>query len=168
MAERDLPSLGLALSGGAARGIAHIGVLQAFKENGIIPDFLAGTSIGSLVAGLFAFGIPVADIQAAAPVIAKTLISHKLKSLGDRATEDFVNWTPRREEKVQALADQLVAGKADIPEDVGSVYATYIGAAAIVAYWKKVAKGGDPVESAKQVNKTALSMMKTLRAKFEG
>ncbi|HQU73258.1 MAG: patatin-like phospholipase family protein [Calditrichaeota bacterium] len=75
MAERDLPSLGLALSGGAARGIAHIGVLQAFKENGIIPDFLAGTSIGSLVAGLFAFGIPVADILNQAEALSWTKIS---------------------------------------------------------------------------------------------
>lgn len=133
---------------------------------GEVPEFITWTDAEEQVD--MTISIPVADIQAAAPVIAKTLISHKLKSLGDRATEDFVNWTPRREEKVQALADQLVAGKADIPEDVGSVYATYIGAAAIVAYWKKVAKGGDPVESAKQVNKTALSMMKTLRAKFEG
>ncbi|MCM5680395.1 patatin-like phospholipase family protein [Schlegelella sp. S2-27] len=50
------PRIGLALGGGAARGFAHIGVLQVLEENGIKPDFVAGTSAGSLVAALYASG----------------------------------------------------------------------------------------------------------------
>lgn len=50
------PRIGLALGGGAARGFAHIGVLQVLEENGIEPDFVAGTSAGSLVAALYASG----------------------------------------------------------------------------------------------------------------
>jgi len=46
--------IGLALGGGAARGVAHLGVLQVLEEEGIQVDVLAGTSIGALVAGVFA------------------------------------------------------------------------------------------------------------------
>lgn len=59
----SFPRVGVALSGGASRGIAHIGVLQALKDNGIKIDFLSGTSIGAMVAALYAFGIPIEDIH---------------------------------------------------------------------------------------------------------
>lgn len=50
------PRIGLALGGGAARGFAHIGVLQVLEEHGIRPDLVVGTSAGSLVAALYASG----------------------------------------------------------------------------------------------------------------
>lgn len=50
------PRIGLALGGGAARGFAHIGVIQVLEENGIKPDLVVGTSAGSLVAALYASG----------------------------------------------------------------------------------------------------------------
>jgi NTE family protein len=50
------PRIGLALGGGAARGFAHIGVIQVLEESGIRPDLVAGTSAGSLVAALYAAG----------------------------------------------------------------------------------------------------------------
>lgn len=50
-------SFGIAFSGGGTRGAAHVGVLQALSDNGMLPDFVAGTSAGSIVAGLFAMGI---------------------------------------------------------------------------------------------------------------
>lgn len=50
------PKVGLALGGGAARGFAHIGVIQVLEENGIKPDLVVGTSAGSLVAALYASG----------------------------------------------------------------------------------------------------------------
>jgi NTE family protein len=50
------PRLGLALGGGAGRGFAHIGVIQALEEAGIRPDLVTGTSAGSLVAALYAHG----------------------------------------------------------------------------------------------------------------
>ncbi len=58
------PRLGLALGGGAARGWAHLGVLQALEEAGLRPDVIAGTSIGSLVGAAFASG-GLADLRAA-------------------------------------------------------------------------------------------------------
>ena len=56
------PKIGLALSGGAARGMAHVGVLRALVENDIHIDCVAGTSAGSIVAGAFATGMPVEEI----------------------------------------------------------------------------------------------------------
>ena len=57
------PSVGIALGGGAARGIAHIGVLQALVDNNIPVDCIAGTSAGAIVAAAFAFGIPLETIR---------------------------------------------------------------------------------------------------------
>jgi NTE family protein len=50
------PTIGLALGGGAARGFAHIGVLQALARHGIAPDVIVGTSIGAVVGGCHAAG----------------------------------------------------------------------------------------------------------------
>jgi NTE family protein len=50
------PKLGLALGGGAARGFAHVGVIQVLEEAGLGPDLVVGTSAGSLVAALYASG----------------------------------------------------------------------------------------------------------------
>lgn len=60
----DRPTIGLALSGGAVRGMAHVGVLRAFTENNIPIDYLAGTSAGSIVAGAYAAGMPIDEIEA--------------------------------------------------------------------------------------------------------
>ncbi len=49
-------SFGLALGGGAARGIAHLGVLKVLEETGLRPDFITGTSAGSIVGALYAGG----------------------------------------------------------------------------------------------------------------
>ncbi len=50
------PKFGLALGGGAARGFAHVGVIQVLEEAGLKPDFVVGTSAGSLVAAFYASG----------------------------------------------------------------------------------------------------------------
>ena len=56
MASEKKYKLGIAFSGGGARGAAHCGALQAFHEFGIKPDVLAGTSVGSIVATLYSAG----------------------------------------------------------------------------------------------------------------
>lgn len=60
------PRIGLALGGGAARGFAHIGVIQVLEEHGIRPDLVAGTSAGSLVAALYASGKSGVDMASLA------------------------------------------------------------------------------------------------------
>lgn len=49
--------IGIAFGGGGARGFAHIGAIKAFEENGIVFDEVAGTSVGSMIASLYAYGI---------------------------------------------------------------------------------------------------------------
>lgn len=57
------PKIGLVLSGGSAHGIAHIGVLQYLEEKGIPVDFITGTSMGSIVGGLYATGLTANEIE---------------------------------------------------------------------------------------------------------
>jgi NTE family protein len=54
---RDRPRVGLALSGGAAKGLAHVGVLRVLEREGVPIDVIAGTSMGSIVGGLHAIGV---------------------------------------------------------------------------------------------------------------
>lgn len=54
---------GLALSGGGTRGAAHIGVLAALEEEGLLPQRVAGTSAGSIAAGLYGSGMTVGDMK---------------------------------------------------------------------------------------------------------
>lgn len=58
----ERPRVGLALSGGVARGIAHIGVLRVLEEHNIPIDYIAGTSAGSLMAAAYAAGMSVDEI----------------------------------------------------------------------------------------------------------
>lgn len=48
--------IGIALSGGGAKGLAHVGVLKVLEEAGIYPDYITGTSMGSVIGGLYAIG----------------------------------------------------------------------------------------------------------------
>src|SRR5260370_429882 len=57
------PRVGLALSGGFARGIAHIGVLRALEQAGIPIDCISGTSSGSLIATGYAAGVPLEEME---------------------------------------------------------------------------------------------------------
>jgi NTE family protein len=59
----DRPRIGLALSGGAARGIAHVGVLRALEENKIPIDAIVGASAGALIGGCYATGLPIDRLE---------------------------------------------------------------------------------------------------------
>ena len=66
--------VGLVLSGGGAKGMAHIGVIRALEENGIPIDYIAGTSMGAVIGSLYAMGYSPDEMQ--------QLIS----------SDDFKNW----------------------------------------------------------------------------
>lgn len=59
----DRPRIGVALGGGFARGIAHIGVLRVLEENNIPVDLLAGTSVGALVGSAYAAGTALTELE---------------------------------------------------------------------------------------------------------
>ena len=63
IAQKKTPKLGLTLSGGGAKGLAHIGVLKVLEEEGIEPDFITGTSMGSIIGGLYAIGYTASDLE---------------------------------------------------------------------------------------------------------
>lgn len=73
------PRVGLALSGGFARGIAHIGVLRVLEQAGIRIDVIAGTSVGALIATAYAAGAPLEEMEEAA---------------ANTSFADFARWTP--------------------------------------------------------------------------
>ena len=62
-AEKPQPKIGLVLSGGAARGLAHVGVLKALEEQGIHIDAIAGTSMGAVIGGLYASGYKIDELE---------------------------------------------------------------------------------------------------------
>ena len=73
------PRVGLALAGGFARGIAHIGVLRMFREAGIPIDVVAGTSVGALIATAYCAGVPLEVMER---------VAYQTKFT------DFGRWTP--------------------------------------------------------------------------
>src|SRR5204863_6034542 len=62
-AARPRPKIGVALEGGGAMGLAHVGVLRWFEEHHIPVDYVAGTSMGGLVGGLYATGMSGEEIN---------------------------------------------------------------------------------------------------------
>ncbi len=93
--------VGLALGGGFARGLAHIGVLKVLTENHLSFDALAGVSVGSIVAAAFAGGLPVEEMAARTRTV-------RWKS--------FARWTVDRlglatNERMEGLLQQAVHAK---------------------------------------------------------
>lgn len=97
------PRLGLALGGGAARGFAHVGVIQVLEANGIRPDVVAGTSAGSLVAALYASGKSAAELERVALGMDEATLTDWVMPLGNRGL--------MRGEALARYVRQAVGGK---------------------------------------------------------
>lgn len=125
------PRLGLALSGGAARGIAHVGVLKVFAEHGIRFDCVAGTSAGALVGGALAAGMSIEEIEKLGRTLRwRDLGRMTLSRLGAQTnapTEEFVRarFPVSRFEEMPtpfaAVATDLQTGSAVVMRDEGDV-----------------------------------------------
>jgi NTE family protein len=96
------PKIGVALEGGGAMGLAHIGVLKWFEEHHIPVDYIAGTSMGGLVAGFYATGMNPDEL--------KTLIEGLdwRNILGDRTPYEDLSF--RRKEDQRAYPNSLIFG----------------------------------------------------------
>jgi len=96
------PKIGVALEGGGALGLAHIGVLKWFEEHHIPVDYVAGTSMGGLVGGFYATGMSPDEL--------KTLIEGLdwRKILGDRTPYEDLSF--RRKEDQRAYPNSLIFG----------------------------------------------------------
>lgn len=104
-AGRPRPKIGLALEGGGAMGLAHIGVLKWFEEHHIPVDYVAGTSMGGLVGGFYATGMTPDEL--------KTLIDGMdwRKILSDHTPYEDLSF--RRKEDQRAYPNSLVFGLRD-------------------------------------------------------
>jgi len=93
--QSERPLVALALGSGGARGFAHVGVIKALEDAGIVPDIVTGTSSGAVVAALYASGRRAAEIEAIALGIEKSdLVDFVLFGKGwvrGEALQDFVN-----------------------------------------------------------------------------
>lgn len=110
------PKIGLVLSGGGAKGFAHVGVLKVLEEAKIPIDYIAGTSIGSIVGGLYACGYDAATLEK----IVKsqdwnTLLSNEYKSEFvtpfDKAEESRYNISFPFEQKKLVLSNGILNGQ---------------------------------------------------------
>lgn len=89
--------IGLALGGGGCRGIGHIGAIKAFEELGIEFDYVAGTSAGSIVGALYAFGKSSAEMEQ----IAKTLKKNEMT----KGSIPFIK--PAKTERLENLLNNI-------------------------------------------------------------
>lgn len=143
------PRIGLALGGGAARGMAHVGVLRALVENDIRIDCIAGTSAGSIVGGAFAAGLSVAEIADFGRKLRWRDIGRiTMSKLGVQSNERLEHYMRARlpvsrfEElriPFAAVATELKTGAAVVMRDVGDVPFAIRASCAIPGWYKPVA-----------------------------
>lgn len=122
---RERLRVGLALGGGFARGIAHIGVLRALEQNGIPIDCIAGTSVGALIGAAYAAGVPLETMERKALVttfkdFAKWTLSRMGLATNERLEEYLAYYTPVKR------FDELKIPLAIAATDLGSGVPVYI------------------------------------------
>ncbi|MFH1381062.1 MAG: patatin-like phospholipase family protein [Candidatus Omnitrophota bacterium] len=93
--------IALALGGGAARGLANIGVLKVLKKEKIPVDLLIGSSIGGLIAAAYALGVPIADIE-------KSALKFTFKKIADF---HLSNKSIFRGRKLEAIVEEFIGNK---------------------------------------------------------
>jgi len=116
------PRIGLALGGGAARGLAHIQILHAFDELGIKPHRMSGTSIGALVGAGYASGLSAAEIEEHC----RSVLSNRLDaarrafSSGRGGLKDLINFNPLASPIIDGAQLVKLVLPASIPDDLAN------------------------------------------------
>ncbi len=133
--------VGLALSGGAARGLAHIGVIKVLLEHGIPLDVIAGTSAGSIIGGAFASGLSVEQMIEMSAKIKWGLIGRfAFSRFGILSTEPMQNYIRQHfpvktfEETIlpfACVATDLNTGEAVVMKERGDLAAAIAASCAI-------------------------------------
>ena len=95
--KKTLPKIGLVLSGGGAKGFAHIGVLKVLEQAGVKIDFIGGTSMGAVVGGLYASGYNATQIDS---IFYNTDFSQLLQDYIPRSSKSFYE---KRNDEMYAL-----------------------------------------------------------------
>ena len=116
-AQEALPSkqdvkVGLVLSGGGAKGFAHVGVIKIMEEAGVRVDYIAGTSMGAVVGGLYAAGYNARELDS-------LLRSHDLGGLvKDELPREFSSFYQKENDGKYAISLPLVKRKIELPSAV--------------------------------------------------
>lgn len=108
--EQKRPKVGLVLSGGGAKGFAHIGVLKVLEEAGVKIDYIGGTSMGAVIGGLYASGYNAAQIDS---IFQATDFTELLNDFIPRSSKNFYE---RRNDELYALVLPFNKMKIGIPE----------------------------------------------------
>jgi NTE family protein len=102
---KRIPAIGLALGGGFARGIAHVGVLKVLEEEGIPVRMIAGTSVGALIGAAYCSGVTIAELEEVAYKVRFTTFARWTLSRYGFATNDRMVSFLTRTLKVQTFEE---------------------------------------------------------------
>lgn len=108
--EQKKPKIGLVLSGGGAKGFAHIGVLKVLEEAGVKIDYIGGTSMGAVIGGLYASGYNASQIDS---IFQATNFNELLNDFIPRSSKNFYE---KRNDELYALVLPFNKFKIGIPE----------------------------------------------------
>jgi NTE family protein len=104
------PMLALALSGGSARGFAHLGVIKVLEEIGLVPDLIVGVSAGSMVAVAYASGMSAQQlIDASAKLDTTLMMDFTMPNLGQPIIRGELGFI--RGERLQTFVNQLLTNR---------------------------------------------------------
>lgn len=106
------PKIGLVLSGGGAKGMAHVGVLKVLEENGIKVDYIGGTSMGAIVGGVYAAGYNAHQIDS----IFRTIDFDQL--MQDYVPRDAKNFYSKRQDELYAISLPFDRFKLSVPRSL--------------------------------------------------
>ncbi|MCR5520229.1 MAG: patatin-like phospholipase family protein, partial [Bacteroidales bacterium] len=107
------PTVALVLSGGGAKGVAHVSIIKYLEENGIPVDMVLGTSMGGLIGGLYALGYTADELD--------TLVRNMdwKKALSDKVNQDFVSYNNKMRQQRYLISLPFHYSKADFAAKVG-------------------------------------------------
>lgn len=140
---------------------------QADGAGSVVPDVIYWRNIDPKSPFKFRIEVPCAALKAAAPIVVEALRTTPMEALGGVSWQQLVNWNARRQEKVEVLIKLLMAGKSDLPTDIGDVWAPYVAAAAITAVWRLWRDGKQPMLSVAMVEGAARRMLDQVRAQHD-
>jgi NTE family protein len=124
---RHIPKIALVLGGGGTRGFAHIGVIKVLEAQGIVPDMVVGTSAGSVIGSLYAYGYNGYELQQLAiPMESQSVIDWTWPSRGvfkGEALQKFVN-TAVKQTPIEKLKRSFAAVATDLSTGEMAVFRT--------------------------------------------
>lgn len=112
VAQKKQPTVGLVLSGGGAKGFAHIGVLKEIEKSGIQIDYIGGTSMGAVVGGLYAAGYTAKQIE---DIVIDTNFFELLRDINPRNAKPFFE---KENGEKHAILLPVTNGKVNLPQGV--------------------------------------------------